>query len=67
MCSMWMCSSQNGAIGGPTIGIMVWKLSHLCFVDHTPYLDWTIFPMMVLSEDGQYLAALAYVSPVQED
>ena len=67
MCFMWMWSSLYGSLGGPTVGVMVWLLSNLGFVDRNLCLDWTRWPMMVLSEDVHYLAALAYVSSVQED
>ena len=37
------------------------------FVYRRPCLDWTICTMMIFSEDGQYLAALAYVTLGQDE
>ena len=68
MCYMFMWSYWEGLLGGTTVGVMVvWLLYNLGFVDLTPCLYWTIFPMMVSSKDGQYRAALVYVSPGQEE
>ena len=66
MCSVWMWSYFDGSIGGPTV-YGVGELLTNFFFDRNPFLDWAIFLMMVSSEDGHNLAALAYVIPGQEE
>ena len=48
----WVIFSSGELVG--------WVLG---LVDLTPWCFWTRFPMMVSSEDGKYLVALASVSP----
>ena len=36
-------------------------------VDRTFWRVWVMWPMSVASDDGQYLAALEYVSPGQDE
>ena len=68
MCTVCMWSSLELVVGrcassGDVSGICLRGIFGL--VERTPCLDWTMRPFMVSSSDGQYVVALAKVSPGQ--